>query len=179
MTQPARKKKPVLDRRRFLERGILAIFAGLGALLGMPIVSYILSPIFKIREDLAASTQWAPIAPLSEFQTVGHLPKVFDVPYRVKEGWRFRETSRPVFVVKKGEEVIVLTAYCTHLGCPTFWSEPQQKIVCPCHGGLYNNLGQVIGGPPPRDLPRLTYKIEDGIVYLKDPAVSYTTRDPS
>lgn len=173
MTDPALKEETI-DRRRFLERGIFSIFALLGAILGAPIISYILSPLFKIKEDLAASTPWAPVATLSEFEAVGNLPKIFGVPYRVKEGWRFRETSRPVFVVRQNNEMVILTAYCTHLGCPTFWSAQQQKIVCPCHGGLYNNFGQVLGGPPPKDLPRLAYKVEDGIVYLKDPAGTYT-----
>lgn len=174
MTPPNDPQEPALDRRRFLERGILGIFAALTALLGTPMIAYILSPLFRIKEDLAASTQWAPVAPFSELQMIGDLPRLFEVPYRVKEGWRFRETARPVFVVREGEELVMMTAYCTHLGCPTFWSAPQRKIVCPCHGGLYNNFGEVIGGPPPKALPRLTYKVENGIVYLKDPAGTYT-----
>lgn len=173
MTNPAPEEEPI-DRRRFLERGIFSLFALLGIFLATPMITYILSPLFKIEEDLAESTEWAPVAPLSEMEAIGRLPKIFEVPYRVKEGWRFRETSRPVFVVRQNEEMVILTAYCTHLGCPTFWSAPQQKIVCPCHGGLYNNFGQVIGGPPPKDLPRLAYKVENGIVYLKDPAKTYT-----
>jgi len=172
MNDPEMKGGATLDRRHFLERGILAIFAALGVILGSPMIPYILSPLFKIKEDLAASTQWAPVGTLSELNAIGNLPKLFEVPYRVKEGWRFRETSRPVFVVRQGEELVILTAFCTHLGCPTFWSAPQQKIGCPCHGGRYNNFGKVLGGPPPRDLPRLAYKIEDGIVYLKDPAAT-------
>src|SRR3569832_2216749 len=121
MNDPEMKGGATLDRRHFLERGILAIFAALGVILGSPMIPYILSPLFKIKEDLAASTQWAPVGTLSELNAIGNLPKLFEVPYRVKEGWRFRETSRPVFVVRQGEELVILTAFCTHLGCHFFW----------------------------------------------------------
>lgn len=171
MNQPVPEER-TLDRRGFIGWIIAAIYAVLGMILGLPIIGYILSPIFKIKKDLSLSTQWAPVAPLSEIETVGHFPKKFEVPYRVREGWRFRETSRAVFAVKEGERLVILSSFCTHLGCPTFWDKENREIICPCHGGLYNNLGQVIGGPPPRDLPRLNYKIEEGIVYLEQPGAS-------
>lgn len=159
-----------ISRRRFMERGILAIFGALAAIFGLPIFRYVLSPVFEIKENLALSTQWAPIAPVSEMEKVEKIPKLFNVPYRIFEGWRYQEVSRPVFAVKQDGELVLFSSYCTHLGCPTFWDSQRGTIACPCHGGLYNNIGQVIGGPPPRNLPRLTYKVEGDLVYLKTPA---------
>lgn len=60
---------------------------------------------------------------------------------------------------------------CTHQGCPV------QKVVhkiegdgdgfaCPCHGGRYDDDGQVTGGPPPRALRRLP--IIDGKVIVAE-----------
>lgn len=169
-----------IDRRRFMERAILSIFGAIGLMLTPPILSYILSPISRVREDLSLSTRWAPIAPLSEMESVGHFPRLFDVRYRVKEGWRIRETSRQIYAVRKGEALVLLSTFCTHLGCPTAWDENKRTIICPCHGGLYNNVGEVIGGPPPRNLAQLEYKVEDGVVYLKDPAQVYEVgwKDP-
>ncbi len=162
-----------IGRRHFLERAILAIFGAIGAMLTPPILSYILSPVSRIREDLAHSTQWAPVSPLSEMESIGDLPRMFEVPYRVKEGWRIRETSRQVYAVRKGGQLVLFSTFCTHLGCPTAWDESKRMIICPCHGGLYNNFGEVIGGPPPRNLAQLDYKVENGTVYLKDPADVY------
>jgi Rieske Fe-S protein len=153
-----------------MERAILGIFAALGLTLSPPILSYILSPIFRIREDLDQSTQWAAVAPLSEVETAGETPKMFDVPYRIKQGWRVRETSRSVYAVRVNGELRLFSSFCTHLGCPTAWDETKKMIFCPCHGGLYNNTGEVIGGPPPRRLPWLNYKVENGTVYLEKPA---------
>lgn len=174
------KKEEPIERRHFMERAILGIFGALGVMLSPPIVSYILSPIFRIREDLAQSTRWAPVASFEEMESIGDLPRMFQVPYFVKEGWRTRETSRPVFAVKKEGKLALFSSFCTHLGCPTAWDEAKRMIICPCHGGLYNNLGEVIGGPPPRSLAALDYKVENGLVYLKDPANVYEVgwKDP-
>lgn len=169
-----------IGRRHFMERAILGIFGALGLMLSAPIIGYILSPIFRVREDLAQSTRWAPIASLAEMESIGDLPRMFQVPYFVKEGWRTRETSRPLFAVKKGGKLVLFSSFCTHLGCPTGWDKAKRMIICPCHGGLYNNFGEVIGGPPPRNLAELEYKVENGLVYLKDPANVYEVgwKDP-
>jgi len=38
-----------------------------------------------------------------------------------------------------------------------FYRPEQNRIVCPCHGGVYSVAdGSVIAGPPPRPLPRIT-----------------------
>lgn len=163
-----------------MERAILSIFGALGLLLSPPIISYILSPVFKTRQDLAQSTRWAPVAPLSEMETVGDLPRTFQVPYQVKEGWRVRETARAVFAVRRDGKLVLFSTFCTHLGCPTAWDNAKKMIICPCHGGLYNNFGEVIGGPPPRNLAPLEYKVENGVVYLKDPANTFEVgwKDP-
>jgi len=169
-----------IGRRQFIERAILSIFGAIGLLLAPPIISYISLPVSRIRDDLAQSTQWAPIAPVSEMESIGNLPRTFNVSYRVKEGWRTRETSRQVYAVRKGDQLVLFSTFCTHLGCPTAWDNAKKMIVCPCHGGLYNNFGEVIGGPPPRNLASLEYKVENGVVYLKNPAAVYEVgwKDP-
>jgi ubiquinol-cytochrome c reductase iron-sulfur subunit len=58
-------------------------------------------------------------------------------------------------------EWFVARAFCTHLGCtPTIIDEASKPvtIVCPCHGGLYDTLGRVLGGPPPLNLFMIPYK---------------------
>ncbi|WDT79148.1 MAG: Rieske 2Fe-2S domain-containing protein [Candidatus Manganitrophus sp.] len=151
-----------IGRRHFMERAILGIFGALGLMLSAPIIGYILSPIFRVREDLAQSTRWAPIASLAEMESIGDLPRMFQVPYFVKEGWRTRETSRPLFAVKKGGKLVLFSSFCTHLGCPTGWDEAKRMIICPCHGGLYNNFGEVIGGPRPGTWRRLNIRWRTG-----------------
>ena len=51
-----------------------------------------------------------------------------------------------------------------HLGCPVRYVQASQRFICPCHGGVYDFQGIVVGGPPVRPLDRFYTRIRDGIV---------------
>jgi nitrite reductase/ring-hydroxylating ferredoxin subunit len=55
-----------------------------------------------------------------------------------------------VFIVRRGNAFQCLSAICTHLGCTV--NRTGQGYHCPCHGTMFNNEGQVLGGPAPRPL---------------------------
>ena len=58
---------------------------------------------------------------------------------------------------------IALWQRCTHLGCSVPWIEDDQKFNCPCHGSVFDKLGEVQGGPAPRPMDYFEQiKIEDG-----------------
>jgi cytochrome b6-f complex iron-sulfur subunit len=59
---------------------------------------------------------------------------------------------------------IALSAVCTHLGCIVQWQKDKQQFLCPCHAGQYTENGTVIGGPPPKPLPRLPFTVANGII---------------
>lgn len=69
-----------------------------------------------------------------------------------------------VAVRKRGGELIVLSAVCTHLGCIVQWQQDRQDFLCPCHAGLYTAEGTVISGPPPKPLPRLPFTVANGVI---------------
>ena len=55
---------------------------------------------------------------------------------------------------------------CTHLSCAVYYDARQNKLLCPCHNGIFDpDTGEVLAGPPPRPLPRITLRIEDQTVY--------------
>jgi cytochrome b6-f complex iron-sulfur subunit len=44
---------------------------------------------------------------------------------------------------------------CTHAGCNVSWKGDVEQFHCPCHDGLFDRNGQVVDGPPKRELERL------------------------
>lgn len=74
------------------------------------------------------------------------------------EGVHFREN---VIAVVNREQVIFLSSACTHLGCSIQKTEGD-RLICPCHGSVFDFQGKVIKGPAERALETLSYQ--------KDPA---------
>jgi menaquinol-cytochrome c reductase iron-sulfur subunit len=50
-----------------------------------------------------------------------------------------------------------------------------KSFVCPCHGGVYDFQGKVIGGPPVRPLDRFQTRVEKGQVQI-GPRYSVTSQ---
>jgi len=51
---------------------------------------------------------------------------------------------------------IAMSSICTHQGCTVGYSSSAKKIVCPCHGAVYNTNGTVLQGPAPSSLKMYT-----------------------
>jgi cytochrome b6-f complex iron-sulfur subunit len=64
-------------------------------------------------------------------------------------------------------EVAAFSAVCTHLGCIVQWQKENQQFHCPCHGGIFAATGEVLKGPPPRPLKRLTISIHNGSITIE------------
>jgi cytochrome b6-f complex iron-sulfur subunit len=47
---------------------------------------------------------------------------------------------------------LAMSSICTHLRCIVPWVEKDNLFECPCHAGVYNRVGEVVSGPPPRPL---------------------------
>jgi len=86
--------------------------------------------------------------------------------YYIKYLLSDKTTSRKIFIVKTDMELFSLSPVCTHLGCLVTWQRPEERFVCPCHGGQYDTDGKVVAGPPPAPLNRLPLKIKDGKVLV-------------
>ena len=54
---------------------------------------------------------------------------------------------------------IAISTRCAHLGCPVRFVRAAGNFICPCHGGVYDFEGQVIGGPPVRPLDRFQTRV--------------------
>jgi cytochrome b6-f complex iron-sulfur subunit len=60
--------------------------------------------------------------------------------------------GRPVELRRTEQGVVARSLLCSHFGCTVAWNEERQAYLCPCHEGVYDVSGAVVGGPPPKGL---------------------------
>ena len=150
-----------LPRRNFLVRAIIAIQATIGATVAFVLGATTLAPSFTRRQDT-----WLRAGDLDA------LPDNQPVPVTLRvsrsDGYSQVVDRTVVYLVRTGEqEVRALQSTCTHLGCRTSYDRKTKRILCPCHGGMFDIQGNVLGGPPPMPLPSLNTKVEDGAVMVQ------------
>jgi cytochrome b6-f complex iron-sulfur subunit len=49
---------------------------------------------------------------------------------------------------------------CPHLGCKVPWEASSNEFHCPCHGSVYNLIGEYQSGPAPRGMDRFPISIK-------------------
>ncbi len=71
------------------------------------------------------------------------------------------------------EQIIALSAACTHMGCLVQWQHTDRHYHCPCHGGLFTEHGIPTNSKAHirylTPLPRLETVVQDGKIYVKVP----------
>ena len=84
-------------------------------------------------------------------------------------GSRFvRHGSEPIVLVRASEEeVLAMSAICTHLRCVLRWDAAAGHLLCPCHAGSFDGSGNVLSGPPTRPLPRYRTEIRDDEILVR------------
>jgi menaquinol-cytochrome c reductase iron-sulfur subunit len=159
-TDPQAGSSPPLERRRFLARVSIALSAAVAAVLGLPVVGFLLSPLTRKSPRV-----WRPVGPVDGFR-VGETVSV-----------RFEDasplpwagvTARTAAWLRRDDEsrFTAYTVHCTHLGCPVRWVADAKLFLCPCHGGVYYADGTVSAGPPPKPLPQYPVRVRDGQVEI-------------
>lgn len=151
-------------RGDFVKIVTMLIGTFMGAVIGLPAISYLIGPGLRSKQTEA----WIPLGPLTNYP-IG-VPKPFSFTRSQINGWEKTVNSYGVFVVRKDEsQVMVVSNICTHLGCRVSWHPDLQHYVSPCHDGHFDMLGNVISGPPPRPLDEFITKIEDGNLFIQYP----------
>jgi len=74
--------------------------------------------------------------------------------------------GKPAGIIRINKELYALSLICTHLGCIVSWHPEEKRLICPCHGGVYDINGTVLGGPPPRPLPSYEVKLRGDTVVV-------------
>lgn len=73
----------------------------------------------------------------------------------------------PAVLFKRDGKYKAFSKVCTHLGCIVSWDEKKLQFECPCHGGIFDEDGKVLHGPPPTPLAELTAWVEEGVILVQ------------
>lgn len=151
----------LITRRQFLTRLSLAA-GGLGAaLIGVPIVGFLFSPLLKKEPEV-----WQPIGKVDDFKVGETTHVTFSDASPLPWAGVAAETAAWLRRTSD-QEFTAFTINCSHLGCPVRWLPQAELFMCPCHGGVYNNDGSVAAGPPPQGLARYPVRVQNGQVEIR------------
>jgi arsenite oxidase small subunit len=146
------------NKRTFLKA--LIVLSGVLVLLPLDRLSaYLLE-----RKSGAASYPQVKIANSSELATGQSL--LFTYPNKDRSAILIHLTSG---------EFVSYDSVCTHLGCQIHfdkepikgWENRNENLFCACHGAVFDpKNGDVLGGPPPRPMPKIKLEIDtNGDIY--------------
>jgi menaquinol-cytochrome c reductase iron-sulfur subunit len=162
-----------MTRRRAFTVAGQALGGVAGAAIALPAVGFAIAPIFHRGRE-----RWEAAGPATDFVDDRYKPVVFTLVPGIGEA------GKTTAYVRKGSDklgedpnsYIAISTRCAHLGCPVRFVEAAGNFICPCHGGVYDFEGKVIGGPPVRPLDRFQTRVSsDGKVEL-GPRYSVTSQ---
>ena len=70
--------------------------------------------------------------------------------------------GKPAVLFSENGQPVALSLECTHLGCIVKWNDALRRYECPCHGGTFDESGEVLSDPPRLPLKRLKIEERDG-----------------
>ena len=153
----------MLTRRQVLKAVITGIDGLIVAILAVPVLGYLLTPL--LRKSGAAA--WVAVGPVADLR--GPEPHRVEFRYTSEVGYAAESVRGFAYaVVPSGaKEPLVLSPVCTHMGCNVAWNDKKQRFLCPCHGGQYTADGRNVAGPPPRPLDRIPVRVENGDLMIE------------
>ena len=183
---PAAYEGETVTRRRFMELNALTVGGIASAAFGLPALGFAVGPMFE-KTTVAG---YEPVGVEADFSADDYTQKVITIVDDVAEAGKttvyVRRTNPKLDNDKFRQPYVAISNRCMHVGCPIRYVQASQRFICPCHGGIYNFQGIVIGGPPVRPLARFRTRVRDGVVevgrrFSVTDALDemYSPRDPS
>jgi|CXWL01.1.fsa_nt_gi menaquinol-cytochrome c reductase iron-sulfur subunit len=148
-----------VSRRTALGWLVTGINIAVGLALAIPVVRFAVSPIStKLTE------RWMPVLDDTDLA----LGQTREVSYvmNIVDGYQAVDRKYTVYLHRSESGVKCFDPACTHLGCKINFQDDQKRYFCPCHGGVFDELGKVVSGPPPSGLVEHPVKIENGKIFV-------------
>ena len=171
-----------MTRRKAFVAGSVALGGLAGAAVVLPVVGFAVAPVLTGGKE-----RWEAVGTVDDFDQETYRTVVFTETVGIGEAGKTTAYVRQGSPDIKGEDpegYVAISTRCAHLGCPVRFVQAARNFICPCHGGVYDFIGERIGGPPVRPLDRFQTRVRNGFVEL-GPRYSVTnqlkpvrTRDP-
>ncbi len=150
-----------MTRRKAFVVGGQALGGLAGAAVALPVVGFAVAPILETPDEI-----WSAVGNLNDFDDESYTAVI----KTIRSG--IGEAGKTTVYVRQGSAAldedpasyIAISTRCAHLGCPVRFFEAARTFICPCHGGVYDFEGKVIGGPPVRPLDRFQTRVANGKV---------------
>jgi Rieske Fe-S protein len=161
--QTASLDKKRISRRRFIELGAILGFGSAAASIAAACGAGDSSQSRK-TPTTAASVAGGPEVDEGEaIAAESELARNSAVPFTNAE------TGEPAVLVRtQDNDLFAYSAVCTHQRCTVAYRQDTRKLVCPCHGSIFDPAdgAKVEVGPAPRPLPELKVRVDNGKVIL-------------
>ncbi len=156
-----------VTRRRFMTGTAHGAGAIAASAFLLPALGFAIGPIFDKVEE-----RWQDVGATGDFPDDTYVPVVIQIADGIGEVGK-----STVYMRKHNERIdgplrdsydgyVAISTRCMHLGCPVRFVDAAQRFICPCHGGVYDFLGKVSGGPPVRPLDRFYTRVRNGRVQV-------------
>lgn len=78
-----------------------------------------------------------------------------------------RHGTAPLYLVRlSDDEIVAVSALCTHFRCVLNWNSQNRILVCPCHNGVFSATGDVMSGLPTKPLTTYPTEIRRGEILV-------------
>lgn len=78
---------------------------------------------------------------------------------------------------EESQSAIVFLRRSPHGGCLLLWDQVNSRFEDPCFGSRFDQAGQYVSGPSPRDLDQLPASVRDGMIWVT-PEILYGESHP-
>ncbi|HRF59393.1 MAG TPA: Rieske (2Fe-2S) protein [Fimbriimonadaceae bacterium] len=164
MDHETQQPTPPLDaeamaRRKFLGRVVTVLNIAVVGVLAVPAVQFAAAPLkHRLKEE------WLDV--LGDDELAEGETREVAYTVAVQDGYQKVDRKYVVYLSRQDGEVKCFDPACTHLGCRVKYQSDQHRYFCPCHGGVFDESGKVVSGPPPKGLIQHPVKVEGGRIYV-------------
>jgi Rieske Fe-S protein len=146
-----------VTRRHMFSAGALAAGGIATAAILLPAIGFALGPVFDEQD-----VEWRTVGFVNEFTDDNYIAGIISLVSGLGEAGKttvYVRKTNPAFPGEQPGGFVAMSTRCAHLGCPVRWVSAAERFVCPCHGGVYDFQGLVVGGPPVRPLDRFETRV--------------------